>query len=145
MRKTIVVAAAVFLAGTGACLAQPAGVTRDMISRALPLEGAPKAESGPYQVTSEPAFGSPGFHVYRPAALDAFSKKDTLPLMVWGNGGCAIDSAHFSGFLTTSPRTASWWWARSLRKVLPNGRRPPPTCAPRSTGPRKKAYERARR
>ena len=39
MRKTIVVAAAAFLAGAGACLAQPAGVTRDMISRALPLEG----------------------------------------------------------------------------------------------------------
>ena len=101
MRKTIVVAAAAFLAGTGACLAQPAGVTRDMISRALPLEGAPKAEPGPYQVASEPAFGSPGFHVYRPEALDAFPKKDTLPVMVWGNGGCAINSTNFSGFLTT--------------------------------------------
>ena len=101
MRKTIVVAAAAFLAGTGACLAQPAGVTRDMISRALPLEGAPKAEPGPYQVASESAFGSPGFHVYRPAALDAFPKKDTLPVMVWGNGGCAINSTNFSGFLTT--------------------------------------------
>ena len=101
MRKTIVVAAAAFLAGTGACLAQPAGVTRDMISRALPLEGAPKAEPGPYQVASESAFGSPGFHVYRPAALDAFPKKDTLPVMVWGNGGCAINSTNVSAFLTT--------------------------------------------
>src|ERR1700683_1513281 len=101
MHKTIVVAAAMFLTSAGACLAQPPGVTRDMISRALPLEGAPKAEPGPYQVTSEPTFGSPGFHVYRPAALDAFPKKDTLPVMVWGNGGCAIDSTHFSGFLTT--------------------------------------------
>ena len=101
MRKTIVVAAAAFLGGAGACLAQPAGVTRDMISRALPLEGAPKAEPGPYQVASETAFGSPGFHVYRPAALDAFPKKDTLPVMVWGNGGCAINSTNFSGFLTT--------------------------------------------
>ena len=101
MQKTIVVAAAVFLTGTGVCLAQPPGITREMISRALPLEGAPKAEPGPYQVTSEPAFGSPGFHVYRPAALDAFPKKDTLPVMVWGNGGCAIDSTNFSGFLTT--------------------------------------------
>src|SRR5207249_2840045 len=33
--------------------------------------------------------------------LDAFPKKDTLPVMVWGNGGCAIDSARYSGFLTT--------------------------------------------
>jgi hypothetical protein len=101
MQKTIVVAAAVFLTATGVCLAQPPGITREMISRALPLEGAPKAEPGPYQVVSEPAFGAPGLQVYRPAALDAFPKKDTLPVMVWGNGGCAIDSAHFSGFLTT--------------------------------------------
>jgi hypothetical protein len=101
MQKTIVVAAAVFLTCTGVCLAQPPGVTREMIQRALPLEGAPKAEPGPYQVTSEPAFGSPGLQVYRPAALDAFPRKDTLPVMVWGNGGCAIDSKNFSGFLTT--------------------------------------------
>ena len=99
--KTIVVAAAVFLMGTGVCLAQPPGVTREMISRALPLEGAPKAEPGPYQVTSEPAFDSPGLQVYRPAALDAFPKKDTLPVMVWGNGGCGIDSKTFAGFLGT--------------------------------------------
>src|SRR5579871_607670 len=98
MYKTI----AVMLVTTAAvCLAQPPGITREMIQRALPLEGAPKAEPGPYQVTSEPAFGSPGLHVYRPAALDAFPVKDTLPVMVWGNGGCNIDSTHFSAFLTT--------------------------------------------
>src|SRR5580658_10461139 len=101
MQKTIVVAAAVFLAGTGVCLAQPPGITREMISRALPLEGAPKAEPGPYQVLSEPAFGSPGLQVYRPTALDGFPRKDTLPVMVWGNGGCGIDSRAFSGFITT--------------------------------------------
>ena len=101
MRKTIVAAAAVLLTGMGVCFAQPPGITREMIERALPLEGAPLAEPGPYQVTSEPAFGSPGLHVYRPATLEAFPKKDTLPVMAWGNGGCAIDSTHFSGFLTT--------------------------------------------
>ena len=101
MQKTIIAAAAVFLTGASVCLAQPAGITREMIDRALPLEGAPKAEPGPYQVTSEAAFGAAGLHVYRPEALDAFPKKDTLPVMVWGNGGCAIDSTHFSGFLTT--------------------------------------------
>src|ERR1700690_4521416 len=103
MPRTIVVAAAVFLTATGVCLAQPPGITREMISRALPLEGAPKAEPGPYQVVSEPAFGAPGFQVYRPAALDAFPKKDTLPVMVWGNGGGAIDSTHFSGFFPKPP------------------------------------------
>jgi hypothetical protein len=101
MHKTIVAAAAVLLTSAGVCLAQPPGITREMIERALPLEGAPLAEPGPYQVTSEPTFGSPGLHVYRPETLDAFPKKDTLPVMVWGNGGCAIDSTRYSGFLTT--------------------------------------------
>jgi hypothetical protein len=101
MKKTFLIAAAALLTIAGVCLAQPPGVTREMISRSLPLEGAPKAEPGPYQVVSEPAFGAPGFQVYRPAALDAFPKKDTLPVMVWGNGGCAIDSTRYSGFLTT--------------------------------------------
>ncbi len=72
-----------------------------MIERSLPVEGAPKAEPGPYQVTSEAAFDSPSHHVYRPTALDAFPKKDSLPVMVWGNGGCAIDSTRYSGFLST--------------------------------------------
>jgi dienelactone hydrolase len=101
MHKTIVAAAAALLTSAGVCLAQPPGITREMIERALPVEGAPLAEPGPYQVTSEGAFDSPGFIVFRPATLDAFPKKDTLPAMVWGNGGCAIDSKRYSGFLTT--------------------------------------------
>ncbi len=101
MQKIIVATSAVLLTVTGVCLAQPPGITREMIERSLPLEGAPLAVPGPYKVTSEKAFGSPGYHVYRPAALDAFPKKDTLPVMVWGNGGCAIDSTRYSGFLTT--------------------------------------------
>jgi hypothetical protein len=101
MHKTMVAAAAVLLTGAGVCLAQPPGITREMIERALPLEGAPLAEPGPYKITSEGAFGSPGLRVFRPETLDAFPKKDTLPVMVWGNGGCAIDSTRYSGFLTT--------------------------------------------
>ena len=101
MHRTIVVAAAALFAGGGVSLAQPAGITPEMIARALPLEGAPLAEPGPYKVTSEGAFGSPGYLVFRPATLDAFPKKDSLPVMVWGNGGCAIDSTRYSGFLTT--------------------------------------------
>jgi dienelactone hydrolase len=101
MYKTIVAAAAVLLAAVGVCFAQPPRITREMIERSLPLEGAPLAEPGPYKVTSEPAFGTPGYLVFRPATLEAFPKKDTLPLMVWGNGGCAIDATRYSGFLTT--------------------------------------------
>jgi hypothetical protein len=101
MHKTIVAAAAVLLTGAGMCLAQPPGITREMIERALPLEGAPLAEPGPYKITSEVAFGAPGYRVFHPESLDAFPKKDSLPVMVWGNGGCAIDSTRYSGFLTT--------------------------------------------
>jgi dienelactone hydrolase len=99
MYKTTVTAA--LLTCASLCLAQPPGITREMIERVLPLEGAPLAEAGPYKVTSEVAFGSPGHRVFRPEVLDAFPKKDTLPVMVWGNGGCAIDSTRYSGFLTT--------------------------------------------
>src|SRR3974377_1538364 len=105
MHKIIVAAAAGLLTISRVCLAQPAGITREMIERALPLEGAPLAEPGPYQVTSEGAFGSPGHLVFRPTTMDVFPKKDTLPVMVWGNGGCAIDSKRYSGFLTTIAST----------------------------------------
>jgi hypothetical protein len=81
MHKTIVAAAALLLTGAGACLAQPPGITREMIERALPVEGAPLAEPEPYKVTPEGAFGSPGDLVFRPTTLDAFPKKDSLPVM----------------------------------------------------------------
>src|SRR5271154_5931526 len=102
MHKTIVAAAAVLLTAAGVCLAQPPGITREMIERSLPLEGAPLAEPGPYKVTSEGAFGSPGYLVFRPAALDAFPKKDSLPVMVWGNGGCGNERTGCPGFFTTN-------------------------------------------
>jgi dienelactone hydrolase len=101
MHKTIFAVAAMLLTGVGACFAQPPGITREMIERALPVEGAPLAEPGPYKVMSEGAFDAPGLRVFRPAALESFPKKDSLPVMVWGNGGCAIDSTRYSGFLTT--------------------------------------------
>jgi len=101
MPKTIIAVAAALLISASVTLAQPPGITPEMISRSLPLEGAPLAVPGPYKVTSEAAFGSPGLQVYRPAALETFPKKDTLPVMVWGNGGCAIDSTRYGGFLTT--------------------------------------------
>src|SRR5687767_3580552 len=77
------------------------GATREMIATALPVEGAPLAVPGPYKVESGPAFGSPGHVVYRPADLTPFPARDTLPVMVWGNGGCAINSTRYGGFLTT--------------------------------------------
>jgi hypothetical protein len=72
-----------------------------MIATALPEEGAPLAEPGPYAVMSEPAFGSPGHVVFRPSDLGAFPSRDTLPVLVWGNGGCAINTTRYGGFLST--------------------------------------------
>jgi hypothetical protein len=92
---------ALALAVTIVTFAQRGGITPDMIATALPLEGAPLAVPGPYKVESGPAFNSPGHVVFRPADLAPFPGRDTLPVMVWGNGGCAINSTRYAGFLTT--------------------------------------------
>jgi dienelactone hydrolase len=83
------------------CAAQPAGITPEMIATELPEEGAPLAETGPYAVTQEAAAGTSRLTTFRPTSLDHFPKKDKLPVMVWGNGGCAIDNPRYAGFLTT--------------------------------------------
>ena len=103
MRKaSILVGTTLALAIAAVSYAQrPPGITPEMIATALPVEGAPLAVPGPYKVESGPAFGSPGHVVYRPVDLTPFPAKDTLPLMVWGNGGCAINSTRYGGFLTT--------------------------------------------
>lgn len=101
MRTCLAIAAVACLAVSGVCVAQPAGVTPEMIASALPEEGAPKAVPGPYQVTIEPAFGSLQLKTVRPAKLDAFPKRDTLPVVIWGNGGCAVDNPRYDGFLST--------------------------------------------
>jgi hypothetical protein len=67
----------------------------------LPEEGAPRAQPGPFEVLSEPAFDSPRHVVVRPADLDAFGARDSMPVLVWGNGGCAIQADQYVGFLST--------------------------------------------
>ena len=102
MFRTVVIGAGVvgfLVCGIGS--AQPPGITIEMIRSALPVEGAPLAVSGPYEVVSELAFESPGHVVYRPADLSAFPNDDMLPVVVWGNGGCAINSERYGGFLST--------------------------------------------
>jgi hypothetical protein len=71
------------------------------VSHAQPPAGFTPAVPGPYTVESGPAFGSLDHVAYRPARLAAFPARDTLPVMVWGNGGCAINSARYAGFLMT--------------------------------------------
>jgi dienelactone hydrolase len=77
------------------------GGQANLVGTTLPLEGAPKAIPGPYKVIKDSAFGSAGHVVFRPEDLGAFPRKDKLPVMAWGDGGCAINSARYSGFFET--------------------------------------------
>jgi dienelactone hydrolase len=86
------------IAGEGV---RPAGAPPPPQMVGLPLEGAPKAEPGSYSVVAEPAFGAAGLKTFRPASLDRLPKRDRLPVVVWGNGGCSIDSPVYADFLTT--------------------------------------------
>jgi hypothetical protein len=83
IRIATVVSALTLLTLTGVCSAQlPKGIGPDAIRTTLPLEGAPKAIRGPYEVTSEPsAHGAPGLMAFYPKNLDVFPKKDTLPVL----------------------------------------------------------------
>ena len=101
MKNTTIYSATALLALASTSFAQPAGITPEMINTTLPVEGAPLAVPGPYQTTSGPAFGSPGLMVFHPTSLDAFPARDTLPVLVWGNGGCGIDTTRYSAFLST--------------------------------------------
>jgi hypothetical protein len=98
---TIIRTSLTLLCCSGLAVAQPPGITMEMINRQLPLEGAPLAEPGPYATLSEGAFGSARHILYRPTELGAFPAQDKLPVMVWGNGGCAIDNPRYAGFLGT--------------------------------------------
>jgi dienelactone hydrolase len=89
------------LALSGVCVAQPPGITPEMIATALPEEGAPKAVPGSYQVTAEPAFGVSNLKTFRPTSLDKFPSRDTMPVVIWGNGGCAVENPRYDGFLKT--------------------------------------------
>jgi hypothetical protein len=73
----------------------------EMALTTLPLEGAAPAVTGPYAVTSERAFQSHGHELIRPSDLAAFPRQDTLPVLVWGNGGCNLDAKNYHNFLMT--------------------------------------------
>jgi dienelactone hydrolase len=86
---------------SGLALAQPPGITMDMINRQLPLEGAPLAVPGPYATLTEGAHESARHILFRPTELSAFPAQDKLPVVVWGNGGCAIANPQYAGYLGT--------------------------------------------
>ena len=75
--------------------------TLDQLRIGLPEEGAPRAVVGPYAVTAERVAATPALQVYRPRDLAPFPARDTLPIVVWGNGACLADGTDFAGYLST--------------------------------------------
>jgi dienelactone hydrolase len=43
----------------------------------------------------------PGLMTFRPAALERLAPQEKLPVVVWGNGGCAMDNPRYHGLLET--------------------------------------------
>jgi dienelactone hydrolase len=55
--------------------------------------------SGPHPAILEGDAGVPGHTIYRPGNLSAFSQENPLPVVAWGNGGCANSSQMHANFL----------------------------------------------
>jgi dienelactone hydrolase len=81
--------------------AQAPGAVRPSATSRAPEPPGPPVPLGPYaDVTIEAAEGLPTHTVYRPTDLSAFPAKDTLPIVVWGNGACRLDGLMFQRYLT---------------------------------------------
>ena len=65
-----------------------------------PVQGPPPTGSGPYSAIMEGDPGVPGHTIYRPENLSVFDKKNPLPVVAWGNGGCANSNQFYIPFLT---------------------------------------------
>ena len=61
--------------------------------------GPPPKGSGPYPAAIEGDPGLPGHTIYRPENMSAFNQKNALPVVAWGNGGCANSSTFYAPFL----------------------------------------------
>lgn len=98
-RSIIRTSLSLLLVGSGAAFAQPPGIDFREVDRHLILDGAPRARLGQYLTMQEAAFEAPRYLTYRPTDLSAFPAQDTLPVVVWGNGGCAIENRLYDSFL----------------------------------------------
>jgi len=110
--------ASLLLCGSSLYAAQPAPpFSLEQLRIGLPEEGAPRAVVGPYAVTTETIPGQPGLLVYRPRDLANFPSRDTLPVVVWGNGACMADGGNFAGYLST---IASYGFLVVTTAAVPN-------------------------
>jgi hypothetical protein len=62
-------------------------------------QGPPPTGSGLYSAIIEGDPGAPGHTIYRPENLSPFSQKNPLPVVAWGNGGCANSNQFYAPFL----------------------------------------------
>ena len=91
------------------------------LAQPAPAQGPPPTGSGPYSAIIEGDPGVPGHTIYRPENLSAFSQKNSLPVVAWGNGACANSSQFYAPFLAEIASRGSWLWpsARSRREAHP--------------------------
>jgi len=74
-------------------------VAATAVAQPAPAPGPPPTGSGPYAAVIEGDSGLPGHTVYRPENLSPFNQKNSLPVVAWGNGGCANSSQFYAPFL----------------------------------------------
>jgi dienelactone hydrolase len=82
---------------TGLILTFPAGAqqTPEQPRSTVVEEGG----TGPFRAILTEDNSLQGFAIYRPEDLSAFGKKEKLPVVLWGNGGCMNTSYPFQNFL----------------------------------------------
>jgi dienelactone hydrolase len=69
------------------------------LAQPAPAQGPPPTGSGLYPAVIEGDPGVSGHTIYRPENLSAFNQKNSLPVVAWGNGGCANSSQFYAPFL----------------------------------------------
>ena len=74
-------------------------VAATAVAQPMPAQGPPPTGSGPYPAVIEGDPGVPGHTIYRPENLSAFSQKNSLPVVAWGNGGCSNSNKLYAPFL----------------------------------------------
>lgn len=99
LRMLLTIAAALAITGVATHGQAPAGGRAGF---GAPADAPPPrvVTPGPYSVTVDSYPGLPTHTAYHPAALEQFGPAKRLPIVSWGNGGCARNGSAFATFLT---------------------------------------------
>src|SRR4051794_18232062 len=95
-----VIAATSALGGGGA----PAPATAPTTVPAIGTESGERTVedggTGKYKAVAVADTSIPNFTIYRPKDLAAFGDKEKLPILAWGNGGCANSNSGHQNYLS---------------------------------------------